>query len=309
MTSFDRIQLVVLSHNRLDCLPRLFDELLLPAVRHGVQVSFVDNASGVDVRQFLSQFGNTPNLEIILSQENLGVAGGRNLGFKHSRREFTVYLDDDSLMALDALERVPTAFDEIPDAGILAFRIIHGTSGASHNEHGPVRVPVGNFHGAAHAIRQAIFAKVGYLDEYCFFGGEEIEFSMRVRAAGCKTVYIPDIQAKHFVLRRSGSISLQRQIFWARNYAMVLFRYLPYSTATLFCVRLFVSHFLSGVKYAGIGIVRLPFAMIRGMLTGIRTRNPLDAEGVAFYSDPSTRPDIGNVSVTSKVLRRRSGAK
>lgn len=304
MTAFDRIQLVILSHNRLDCLPRLFDELLLPAAQHGVQVTFVDNASKPEVRQLLSQFERTPGLEIILSQENLGVAAGRNLGFKCSQREFSVYLDDDALVTLDTLERVPTVFDELPSAAILAFRIVNWSSGACQNEHGSARVIVGNFHGAAHAIRRTAFAKVGYLDEFCFFGAEEIEYSMRVRVSGWTTIYIPDIQAMHFSFWRSGKYLLQRQIPWARNYAMVLFRYLPYRTASLFSLRLFVSHLLSGAKNGGIGIARLPFAMIQGMIKGIRSRNPLDAEGVAFYSDPNNRPEIGNVSITLKVLRR-----
>ncbi len=237
MNQFNRIHLVILSHNRLDCLPRLFDELLLPAVRHSVQVTFVDNASGADVHQFLSQFENTPDLEIIMSQENLGVAGGRNLGFKRANREFVVYLDDDSLMSLDALERIPALFDELPDAGILAFRVVHGVTRDTQNEHGDQRMVVGNFHGAGHAFRRSLFDRVGYLDETCFFGAEEIEFSMRALVAGMKTIYTPEINVRRYSFRRTGKDSRQRLINWARNYAMVLFRYLPETSQNL--IRLF----------------------------------------------------------------------
>lgn len=307
MTEFDRIQVVVLSYNRLECLPRLFDEVLAPAAKRGAQVTVVDNRSEPPLQQFLSQFSASKNIEIVLNDENGGVAKGRNSGFKRSSREFVVYLDDDSLMSLDAMGRVPALFDELPDAGILAFRVVHGVTGETQNEHGEQRRAVGNFHGAGHAIRRALIDRVGYLDETCFFGAEEVEFSMRAVAAGMKTVYTPEIVARHFSFQRTGKDSLERRINWSRNFAMVLFRYLPPTTASLFSLRLLTLDLLSGFGALKLGAALLCPAMVQGAVRGLRTRNPLNAEGVGFYSDPTTRPEIGNVSIASKVLRRLAG--
>lgn len=304
MLAFDRIQLVILSHNRLDCLPRLFNELLLPAANNGVQVTFVDNASGSEVRQFLAQFEGTAGLQIVLLKENLGVAAGRNEGFRRCQREFAVYLDDDALVPLADLERVPAVFDELPDAAVLAFRVVHGATGVIQNEHGTARLPVGNFHGAAHAIRQVAFTRIGYLDEFCFFGAEEVEYAMRARTVGWTTIYTPEIQAAHLSLERAGRILSRRRILWARNYAMVLFRYLPYSTAGLFCVRLFAGYFYWGFRECGVGALLVPGAMVHGAIKGMMSRNPLDAAGAVFYRDPNTRPECGNVSLWSKAMRR-----
>ncbi len=302
MNEFDRIQLVVLSYNRLDRLPTLLEELLLPASERGVQVTVVDNASEPPLRQFLSRFSGSQNLEIILSEENLGVAKGRNLAFRRSKREIVVYLDDDSLMELGTLKRVPALFDEMPDMGILAFRVVHGQTGEIQNEHGNRRVMVGNFHGAGHAIRRALFDKIGYLDEACFFGAEELEFTMRTLASGMKTIYSPETVVHHFSFRRAGGDNLRRRIYWARNYAMALFRYLPPLTACLFSFRLLVSYLTSGLQKAKLSVLLIPLAMIQGSMRGILSRNPLSVEGVSYYSDPKTRPELGNVSILSKVL-------
>jgi GT2 family glycosyltransferase len=304
MSQFDRIQLVVLSYNRLDCLPKLFNDLLIPAAERGVQVTLVDNLSEPTLRQFLSGYSDVGNVEIILNDENSGVAKGRNLAFRRSEREFVVYLDDDSLMSLAALERVPCIFDEIPGAGILAFRVVHGITRMIQNESGDRRAMVGNFHGAGHAIRSEVFERVGYLEEECFFGAEEIEFTMRVLAGGMKTVFIPEIVVEHFNVPRACKVLIRRRINWARNYAMVLFRYLPLAMASLFSSRLLFSYLLSGFHAIGFEGLLLPPAMVIGAFKGINSRNPLDANGVAFYSNPDTRPELGNVSVTSKVLRR-----
>lgn len=306
MNQFQRIQLVVLSHNRPDRLPALFRELLLPACERGVQVTIVDNASESSLRQFLSQFARSPNLEIILNHQNLGVAKGRNLAFGRSKREFSVYLDDDSIMGLDTLESVPLVFDELPGAGILAFRVVHATTGETQNEHGNTRVMVGNFHGAGHAIRRALFDKIGYLDETCFFGAEELEFSMRALTSGMETIYSPEILVRHFNFERGGRDNFQRHFYWARNYAMVLFRYLPPPTACLFSLRLFVSHLASGFHKAQVRLLLLPFAMLHGSMRGVLSRNPLGTQGIAYYTDPKTRPELGNVSIVSKALNHLS---
>jgi GT2 family glycosyltransferase len=282
-------------------MPALFDQLLLPAAQKGAQVTVVDNASDQPLQQFLSQYRNVERIEIIQNTVNSGVAIGRNTGFKRSKREIVVYLDDDSLMQLDTLEQVPVIFDEFPEAGILAFRIIHGETGDPQNEHGNLRIQVGNFHGAGHAIRRSAMDKAGYLDEACFFGAEEIEFTMRLLVHGLKTIYVPEVVVRHFSLARTGSEVLKRRLNWSRNYTMVLFRYLPPMTATLFSFRLLASYLLAGLKVIKLGAVLFFPAMIAGARKGLSSRNPLDAAGVAFYSDPGTRPELGNVSVLSKI--------
>lgn len=304
MTPFERTQLVILSYNRMDCLPRLFNELLIPAANLGTQVTFVDNASDSNVKKFLADYKGKINIEIILSDTNLGVARGRNIGFSRSNREYVVYLDDDSMMTLEDLASIPQLFDGRPDTGIFAFRVIHGLTHEPQNEHGATDQIVGNFHGAGHAIRSSLFQCAGYLDEKCFFGAEELEFTMRVRIAGMKTIYLPQIIVKHFSLTRSGTNQLRRRSYWARNYAMVLFRYLPFSKAALFSFRLLVSYVVSGIQTIKLGVLFLPPAMLVGAVMGLRSRKPLDAAGVSFYTDPNTRPELGNVSVTSKLLRR-----
>ncbi len=301
MNNYHRIQLVILSYNRMDCLPRLFDELLLPAAQLGVQVTFVDNNSELPLQDFLREYFSVPNIEIIINNENFGVAKGRNIGFKRCQREFVVYLDDDSLIELTNLECIPDVFDNTPEAGILAFRVIHGLDECAQNDYGKETLAVGNFHGAGHAIRTDLLKEIGYLDENCFFGAEEIEFSMRALVAGMKTIYTPGILIRHYSFPRTGKDSFKRRINWARNYAMVLFRYLPFLKASLFSFRLLVSYLVDKISVISFLI---PFAMIHGGIRGLKSKNTLSAEGVAFYSNPETRPELGNLSIYSKFYKR-----
>ena len=309
MPRLSRIHLVVLSHNRLDCLPRLFENLVVPAANYDAQVTIVDNASGPAVREYLGKYRSIPGMEVVFVEENLGVAAGRNIGFKRGNRECIVYLDDDGLFPVRSLERVPKMFDQLPSAGLLAFRVVNGVTGIVENDHGLTRSCVGNFHGAGHAIRRAVFERVGYLDESCFFGAEEIEFSMRARNAGFPTVYVPEIEVRHFSLKHSEGGAARRRLLWARNYAMVLFRYLPFGTAALFSLRSLVAYAWSGARHIGFRSVLLPPAMIVGMFRGLIHRTPLNSENVAFYTNPETRPDLGNISLSSKMRKKLASGK
>jgi GT2 family glycosyltransferase len=216
----------------------LFQEVLLPAARQNVQVTVVDNASERPVHEVLYKYRRVPNIEIVFNTENIGASGGRNTGFERTNREYCICIDDDSLISVELLERIPVWFEKLPNAGILAFRVIHGTSGEEQNKHGDSVRRVACFHGAGFAIRKEVFEKVGYWDDTVFWGGDELEYSMRVCLHHYTTIYVPDIVVMHFSMPRGGNENVKRRIMWARHYAMVLFRYLPPSTASLFAFRL-----------------------------------------------------------------------
>ena len=304
MDQLSRVHIVILSFNRLDCLPRLFKDLLYPASERGATITFIDNASNNELRTFLKQQPTSINIQYILNNENYGVSKGRNLGFKNTKREFIVNLDDDAIMSVDDLYKIPETFDKLPDAGILAFRVHHGITGEAQNETHAFKTFVGNFHGAGHAIRSNLFSKIGYLDESCFFGAEELEFSMRARSIGFNTVFIPAINVQHFSIQRVGGENFKRRINWSKNYSKVLFRYLPLQIASLFAWRLLISYILNGFKVHHLKMAILPIAMSFGAVSGIKTRNLLNREAVKFYTNPNTTPDLGNVPLRTKLFRK-----
>jgi len=287
----------------MDRIPHLFEKVIIPAIQKDVFVTLVDNGSSDELINYLLSFTDVDNLQIIINSKNMGVARGRNIGFKTCTRPYIVYLDDDSMIGMDDLYKIPDIFEKHPEAGILAFRVLYGDSNNSQNEHGNDSIQVANYHGAGHAIRKTLFDEIGYLDEQCFFGAEELEYSMRALSMDKKTIYIPDIIIRHYSLQHKGSVGFKRRYFWARNYAMVLFRYLPIVLAFLFSFRLMISYLWSGFKdRQHISFLILPAGMIKGALIGIITKRTLSVQGIQFYSNPATRPEIGNISLFKKII-------
>jgi GT2 family glycosyltransferase len=295
--SLNKISVVVLSYNRPEDLEGNLSTLLPGADSGELDVIVVDNASDSPTRTYLEGIKRShPGVKVVLNSSNLGVAGGRNIGFNLAAGEIVISLDDDSCMQLDDIRKVPSLFAQHPDAGILAFRVRHARTGAEENPYQNAIVPVANFHGAAHAIHRKVFEKIGYLDEECSFGGEELDYSIRCHAANLLTLYVPDIIVAHNSLVRNGAISVERRKKWLYNYNRLLFKHFPRRHAYLFAYRYNFIPLLSGYYTHGLSFVPTLLKMAwAGSRAGRRAFCRVPDTTVRFYKNPDLRPELGNV--------------
>ncbi|MEM4360242.1 MAG: glycosyltransferase [Candidatus Bilamarchaeaceae archaeon] len=158
------------------------------------------------------------NVRYNLNNSNLGVARGRNIGFRIAQGEFIICLDDDAYLQPAELSKVKEYFQKNPMLGALSFSVVHAVTGEKQNPHGEKPVEVANYHGAAHALRASAIREIGFLDEECTFGGEEFDSCVRLHDKGYSCVYVPDIVAQHNSFLRKGEIGLSRSSLWHYNY-------------------------------------------------------------------------------------------
>jgi GT2 family glycosyltransferase len=141
------------------------------------------------------------------------------------------------------------------------------------------------------------------------FGAEELDVSIRVRAAGFDVQYFPAATANHNSLVRDAGVDKWRRRQWAYNHVLVYYRYFPLVHAMRLSVRKFVSLAASGIrKYGVFFALELGFAMARGAIHGMKTRRKIPDEVVEFYLSPGARAAIGDVSMTGRafmLLKRR----
>jgi GT2 family glycosyltransferase len=300
---------VVLSHDRLEDLRRNVTQLLQYLGPQRAELIVVDNGSTDGSQAYLRTLAtaHSDRVRIVLQEQNRGVAGGRNVGYRLAAGRYIVNLDDDALADGALLPETIRCFQDRDDVGILVYRIRHLRSGVWETPHGDEPTEVANFHGAGHAFRRELFDQVGYLDERCSFGGEEIEMSIRARNAGYQLLYVPHLIVQHNSLVRHGSVAVSRLLAWHRNYVRTLYRYFPRRMAAVYGFRLFV-RFLVG--HLGAGRIRglYPFQLGRafwaGRREGLREHVASPDVTIEFYRNPRLLPDLGNVPLSSSVLRR-----
>jgi rhamnosyltransferase len=107
---------VVTYHPNREALSNLLD-----AIAGQVEtVVVVDNASPVDLRKWLLDAGNSRECELLLLDQNLGVAAAHNLGIHRARAlgaDAVLLLDQDSLPAPDMVAALRAALRSLTEAG------------------------------------------------------------------------------------------------------------------------------------------------------------------------------------------------
>lgn len=214
MDSLPTVDLIVLNWNAqayLDACLRSLQAQDYPAAR----IIVVDNASSDDSLTLLRD--RFPDVQLIAGATNRGYSGGNNLGLVQSDAEIAVLVNPDIEAPPDWLRTLVAAMVADPDIGV-AGCLLCDADGTVQHAGGRVNAPIaltdhlgrgepdaGRFTpaggaavadvdyviGAAMAIRRAVRARIGGLDETFFLYYEDVDYCFRARAAGFRVVYVP----------------------------------------------------------------------------------------------------------------------
>jgi GT2 family glycosyltransferase len=244
---------VVLSWNgredTLRCLQSLLD--LDPP---GVEVVCVDNGSSDGSQRAVRE--RFPDVTLIEAGENLGYAAGNNLGIRHALARgasWVMLVNNDATVAADVIAGFLQAARECPAAGILAGKVyfaerphtiwfagqrVSELLGYSGRPRGYGRadgpryrrmVATGRAVGALMAISREAIDRVGLLEQDLFAYVEDVDWALRVRAAGMEVIFAPGARAWHRVSASTGgeAASTHTLYYGVRNTVIVLERRRP----------------------------------------------------------------------------------
>ena len=298
------VSIVVLSHNRKDALEKNLVNLLQLVQQHGCELIVVDNAStdgSTDVIRRAS--AGRGGIQVLLNDRNLGVAGGRNAGWRMATRDFLLNIDDDTLVTGNDILKMLGVLQERIDIGIVSPRISHAGTGAMQLDLGDGEYQLTSFHGACHMVRRSLLQEIGFNDEACTFGGEELDLSIRARAAGYDVIYTPCVTALHDNHPRKGREGSDRLVRWLYNFVRVHHKHFPLMSALPLSLRYLTTYLATGMRLRG-PLFALPLlgSAWRGMRDGRRHHQRVPDAAVAFYCAPDRLPDIGNVPLSRKVV-------
>lgn len=208
------IAIVVLNFNKkndiLDCLRSIFN-LEYPEI----EVIVVDNGSTDGSSEAIKS--EYPDVHLVESKINLGVAGGRNVGIKYADQNFNykylLFLDDDIVVDKKALTEMVCSFYKDKNIGIVAPKclmsktpgVIGYAGGMSVNlfsgkitNIGGGEKDEGQFDkpgfisscGGLCLISRELINQVGIFDEkFNPYGWEDVDLSLRARQKGFKIFY------------------------------------------------------------------------------------------------------------------------
>ena len=213
----------------------------LPLEDKSIEVIVIDNASAQDEATIIKE--RFPQVKVIRSKENLGFAGGNNLGIKAAQGKYLFFLNNDILLKPQASDFRPliARLKSSPKIGIVCPKIKFSWGNqliqfASYTPLSPItmrnkaigcgEVDHGQFdtphptpyaHGAAMMIKREVIEKAGLMPECYFLYYEELDWSMMIRHAGYEIWYEPTCTVFHKESQTTGQNSPLRTYYITRD--------------------------------------------------------------------------------------------
>ena len=217
MTEAPVLSIVIVNWNTRDLLLAVLGRLFR-APRLACEVLVIDNQSADDsVAAARAQF---PQAIVLPQPKNGGFAYGVNRGLERARGRWILLLNTDAEADPERLDRFIAAAEQLPDVAIFGPRITdeHGTTQRSTWQRHlprhyllhalflgrfadePLPTAAGDVDcvsGCVFLIRANVLREVGGFDERFFMYYEEADFCERVRRAGHRVRWLPEVAFVH----------------------------------------------------------------------------------------------------------------
>lgn len=222
------VSVVIVSFNTRD----LLSECLASVYQQegvSMEVLVVDNASRDGSAQMVLE--KFPHARLTASKTNLGFAGANNVAFAQARGRYVVLLNSDAFLRPDTLRQAVALMDAAPGIGLLGGLLV-GRDGSWQpsarlfpsviNDVLTITGLSGKFRhsrifgrvdrtwadpkesadtdwvpGAFSVVRRDVLETVGYFDERFFLYYEEVDLCRRIKAAGYRIAYRPELEVIH----------------------------------------------------------------------------------------------------------------
>ncbi|OAV68314.1 dTDP-Rha:alpha-D-GlcNAc-pyrophosphate polyprenol, alpha-3-L-rhamnosyltransferase [Bacteroidales bacterium Barb6XT] len=241
-----KVSVILIGYNSWHFLEKNLASLHFLFQHPEAEIIYVDNASADGSVSMIQSL--YPSVKIIENKVNTGVAVARNQGIRAASGEYLWILDSDTEATEEAFQAMLAFMESHPEAGLCgckmygqdgsvqdscrpfptvggklkaAWRIItgrpvSGVRGYTDQVYEATPTPppfeVDYVIGACQFVRKAAQLKVGLLDEHIFYGPEDADFCLRMKQAGYKVYYLPQIAIYHAYQRVSS-----RQLFSGMN--------------------------------------------------------------------------------------------
>lgn len=266
-----KVSVLISSRNRFDVLSRCLQSVFLQDYPDFEVVVLDDASDEMDLCYEVTKIFNNPRLKCMRSNNQLGVAGGRNRLMLEARGDIFCFIDDDAYFEnSNAITRFVSVFRACKDVGIVACKVLNHSGGNTD-----LLVPfpkilrrrkpditgqaqyVSYYLGTCHAIRREVVEQCGMYADELMFGEEELDLSYRAIGAGYSIYYEPSIVVHHCPqpsvvkdVKHGHSLELYYHV---RNRLYIAYRYLPAKYIPIYLSIWLVRYFLGSLQSKNLG--------------------------------------------------------
>lgn len=238
-TSTPTISFITVCYNGFSDTCELIESLYKTIHSVSYEVIVIDNASISNEAQKLKKL--FPEIKSIRSEQNLGFAGGNNIGIREAVGKYIFLINNDTFIEKDGflalIERLESRTEigavspkirfafpprNIQFAGFtpLSYVTLRNESigfGCPDNGQFDTPHPSPYLHGAAMILKREAIEKAGWMSECYFLYYEEMDWCVALRRAGYELWYEPQCTIFHKESQSTGQSSPLRTFYMTRN--------------------------------------------------------------------------------------------
>lgn len=236
------VSLITVNFNQTEATCALLDSIRRQDWRE-MEVIVVDNGSRDNPQTLLET--RYPEARVLRSEQNLGFAGGNNLGLETAQGEFIFFVNNDAELTAGCIKHLLDVFSKHPDAGMAsplicyfpeknqpADRIQYAGMTAIHpltarnRTIGQGETDEGQYrddrltaypHGAAMMVPRRVIETAGPMEDNFFLYYEELDWAERIRRAGFEVWVAPRARVYHHESLTIQPLGAMKTYFLTRN--------------------------------------------------------------------------------------------
>ncbi len=246
------LSIIIVNYNVKHFLEQCLFSVLQAIQNIDCQIIVVDNNSTDGSVDFIKE--NFKQVEIIANTDNKGFSAANNQALAIAKGGYILYLNPDTLLPEDCLDKCLQFMKDNADAGALGIKMVDGSGIYLPESKRGFPSPITSFYklsglstlfkksktfnkyhlgylpnnktnevdvlaGAFLLTRKTILDKIGAFDESFFMYGEDVDLSYRIQKAGYKNYYFADSTIIHFKgeSTKKGSLNYVRIFYGAMS--------------------------------------------------------------------------------------------
>ncbi len=246
------VSLVAINFNQLSLTIQFLESVRRQDYKN-VEIFIIDNASRENPSDYLKT--HFPEVKVIVSDKNLGFAGGNNLALPYAKGDYLFFVNNDTELTDGCIAKLVQLFQVRPRLGIVSPLICYfptdddkkagreiiqyvgmtainaltarnRTLGEKEVNRQQYRfaLPTAYAHGAAMMISRNVMEKAGTMWNDFFLYYEELDWCARIRRAGFEIWVEPNAKIYHKESATVGALSSFKTFYINRNRVLFMRR-------------------------------------------------------------------------------------
>lgn len=223
MNSVPELSVSIVSFNSDEFLLQCLESLKNVKNEVNFETWVIDNAS--DDQSIEKVKAKFPDVNLIENNLNLGFSVANNLALSKFKSRYALILNPDTKILPGTLKRMVEFMNQNPQAAAASCRVEKEDGSLDWASHRGFPTPWASFKyyflkddslyhltnrkmdlphevdsivGAFFLVRKSVLDAVGLFDEKFFMYGEDLDLCFRIKKAGYKVMYVPDVKVIHY---------------------------------------------------------------------------------------------------------------